>query len=862
MRRNFLIACLTVLGIASPSLADLVTVTSSKDNTLYEDFLGRFSNGAGESLFSGLNGGGFIRRAVVQFDLSGVVPPGSTVISATLTMQVTRTQSGPQTQSLHTILADWGEGASVAGGNGGGGGASAPGDATWLHTFYDTDFWAAEGGDFTASPSASISVDGLGSYSWMSAQMASDVQAWVDNGATNFGWIVVGVELGGDTAKRYASREYSIASQRPELTVEFLPPTSTGACCMPDGSCLTMTSGDCALAGGMFQGAGVSCDPNPCPQPTGACCLPDGSCDDLTELDCLAMSGDWMGAGTDCMSTDCPLVPYVDALPIPAVAPPAMGSHYILGMAEVQQRLHRDLPMSTVWGYGPPNGMGGYDATFPGPTIEARVGQGITVQWVNDLRDLTTGLLRDTHYLNVDTCMHGPNMTGDDPVTVVHLHGGHVAEADDGDPDLAYGPGLSALYSYPNIQEPATLWYHDHGLGITRLNVYMGLAGFYLLRDDAEDALGLPSGAYEIPLVLQDRDINPDGTLSYPDLWQDHFFGQYILVNGKVWPFLKVRQGKYRFRLLNGSGSRFYTLALSNGGTIQQIGSDGGLLPAPVALTELTIGPGERADIVIDFAGEPAGTEILLTNSAPAPFPGVPGVGVVPEVMKFVVQNTAGHTDPLPMALRSVPPIPEGEAVVSRDFVLRLEADPTAPEGCPQFRWEINGLRWNDITEFPELGTAEIWRFINRSGITHPMHMHLVQFQVLDTQAFTIMNNEIVPVGSPTPPAPQDAGWKDTVQVMPSEMVRVIARFEDFTGQFPYHCHILEHEDHEMMRQFQVVAPCPEDLNDDGVIDTADLGILLGQFGTPGPESDLNGDMIVDTADLGILLGVFGTGCP
>jgi spore coat protein A len=356
-------------------------------------------------------------------------------------------------------------------------------------------------------------------------------------------------------------------------------------------------------------------------------------------------------------------------------------------------------------------------------------------------------------------------------------------------------------YTYPNHQDAATLWYHDHALGITRLNVMMGLAGFYLLRDAVEDSLDLPEGVHEIPLVFQDRTFNPDGTLQYPAVWQDHFFGDKILVNGKVWPYLDVDQGKYRFRMLDGSNSRAYSLHLSTGDPITVIGTEGGLLTVPVAVDTLTLTPGERYDVVIDFAGYSAGTEILLVNSAPAPFPGPSGQGVVPDVMKFIVQGSPGHVDALPDTLRPVVDIPESTAVESRDFKLEKTTDP-----CSGTVWLINNLDWDTITEYPVLGSTEIWRFINPSGVAHPMHMHLVMFQVLDRQLFTAVGDSIVPVGDPFPPDSTQMGWKDTVPVYPGEMVRVIARFEDYLGQFPYHCHILEHEDHEMMRQFEVVS--------------------------------------------------------
>jgi len=346
----------------------------------------------------------------------------------------------------------------------------------------------------------------------------------------------------------------------------------------------------------------------------------------------------------------------------------------------------------------------------------------------------------------------------------------------------------------------------------------MGLAGYYLLRDPLEQSLGLPSGEFEIPLAIQDRTFNPDGSLQYPEMWHEHFFGDTILVNGKVWPYLNVKQGKYRFRVLDGSNSRTYRLALSSGAPFHVIGMEGGLLPAPVMVNEITLGPGERADVVVDFAPYAPGTEIFLVNSAPAPFPGVPGIGVIPEVMKFVVTNQPGHTAVLPVALRPLETLQESDAVVTRDFELRKTSEP-----CAGTMWQINGLGWDDVTEYPELGTTEIWRFINRSGVTHPMHMHLVMFQVLDRQAFEEIGGNVVPIGSPVPPPPHEAGWKDTVQVGPNEILRVIARFEDFTGRFAYHCHILEHEDHEMMRQFEAVTACgdghrgiPDEECDDG----------------------------------------------
>jgi spore coat protein A len=638
-----------------------------------------------------------------------------------------------------------------------------------------------------------------GFYSWSSTGLVADVQLWMTNASTNFGWIIRGDESTTKSAKRFDSRENGISSQRPVLRVGFIPPAEVGACCLADGSCTTLTSNQCAAASGTFHGVGSLCATNPCPPPIGACCIPDGTCQSVTSNQCALLGGTYQGDNTPCSSNLCPVVltPFVDPLPVPAPLSPVTGTvggaaYYEIPMLQVQQKLHRDLPLTTVWAYG---------AAFPGPVIEAGVGQPVTVKWINDLRD-TNGQLRTNHFLPVDTCLHGPDMAGAAPRTVVHLHGGKVAQKDDGYPEETFLPGESRTNFYPNQQPPATVWFHDHALGITRLNVYMGLAGLYILRDPVENVLGLPSGANEIPLVIQDRKFRADGSLSYPALWEEHFFGDTVLVNGKVWPYLIVKQGKYRFRVVNGSSSRTYTLALSSGANFQQIATEGGLLAAPVTMNELTLMPGERADVVMDFPGHPSGTQILLTNSAPVAFPGTPGVGVIPNILKFIVTNVVGHTAPLPVTLRPFEILSESNAIKHRDFVLRKGSDP-----CTGVKWLINDLHWDHITEFPVLGTTEVWSFINRSGVSHPMHLHLVLMQVLDRQPFIFTNNQVVTTGPRIAAPANEFGWKDTVACPPNEITRVITRFDGFAGRYPYHCHILEHEDHEMMRQFEVVEP-------------------------------------------------------
>jgi spore coat protein A len=801
--RAFVSALLSVVWAAAAS-ADVVTLGASKDNTIYSES-GAESNGAGDYLFAGATKDGPLRRALLAFDVAGAIPAGSIVTAATLTLYMSRTRTQNQTVSLYRVLADWGEGTSDASGEEGAGAPATTGDATWTHRFYPGTAWATAGGDFAATASASAMVGNQTTYySWSGPGLLADVQAWLDAPASNFGWIVRGNESTTRVVKRFDSRDNNDPSRRPALELTFTPPVPTGACCAVDGSCSVVADpgGSCA---GNYQGAGTSCTPNPCPQPTGACCLPDAAatCVEDTASGCSGQGGTYQGDFSTCAEAECPVVlaPFVDPLPLPAVAQPVSGTPggaaaYELAIREVQQQLHRDLPPTTVWGFG--DGPAG--ASYPGPTIEAAMNQPIAVTWINDLRD-GSGNLRTQHVLPVDTCLEGAADAS--PRIVLHLHGGHVQAAYDGYPEATLLPGQQGLYEYPNGQLPSTLWYHDHALGITRLNVMMGLAGFYLLRDPVEQALGLPSGEYEIPLAIQDRSFRPDGSLVYPAAWEDHFHGDTILVNGKVWPYLNVKRGKYRLRLLDGSNTRTYRLRLSTGASFQVLGMEGGLLPAPVALDAVTLGPGERADVVVDFAPYAAGTEVLLTNDAPAPFPGAAGVGVIPNVMKFVVTAQSGHTAPLPAALRPLEVLQESDAVVTRDFELRKTSEP-----CAGSMWQINGLGWHDVTEYPELGTTEVWRFINRSGVTHPMHMHLVMFQVLDRQAFEEVGGEIVPIGSPVPPPAHEAGWKDTVQVGPNEILRVIARFEDFTGRFAYHCHILEHEDHEMMRQFEAVTTC------------------------------------------------------
>ncbi|KNZ70386.1 bilirubin oxidase [Thermincola ferriacetica] len=514
---------------------------------------------------------------------------------------------------------------------------------------------------------------------------------------------------------------------------------------------------------------------------------------------------------------------FVDPLPIPGILKPVGKLNgvdfYRVAMREFKQKLHRDLPETTVWGY---------EGTYPGPTFEVRKNVPIKVKWENNLPV-------NRHLLPVDSTVHGAQPSNPLVRTVVHLHGGNVPDESDGYPEAWFTNGFKQtgpfftqkIYDYPNAQPATTLWYHDHALGITRLNVYAGLAGFYLIRDDCEDQLNLPKGNFEIPLVIQDRSFNPDGSLFYPRQpdpppegfppgFPDpsivpEFFGDTILVNGKVWPFLEVEPRKYRFRLLNGSNSRFYRMKLTSGQPFIQIGTDQGFLKKPVITNEITLGPGERADVVLDFTAF-TGQNIILTNDAPSPFPNGdpvdPNTDPVGQLMQFRVNLPLSEPDTsiVPSRLCSLPRLKEEMAGVVRDQTLVESADEFG-----RLLLLLEGLRWSDpITDEPELGNIEIWRLINTTPDTHPIHLHLVRFLILDRQPFDVKRfqetGEIVFTGPAEPPDPTERGWKDTVRANPGEVTRIIIRFASFTGIFPWHCHILEHEDNEMMRPYEVVA--------------------------------------------------------
>lgn len=367
------------------------------------------------------------------------------------------------------------------------------------------------------------------------------------------------------------------------------------------------------------------------------------------------------------------------------------------------------------------------------------------------------------------------------------------------------------------------LWYHDHALGINRLNVFAGLLGTFFVRDEFEDSLNLPRGKYEIPLLFYDRAFDLEGQLNYPvsgdekSPWVSEFFGDAMLINGKLFPYLEVEPRKYRFRVLNGANGRFFHLKFASeqtpggqtpngqaaaGPIFHQIGTDQGLLSAPVPMKLLSIAPAERADLIVDFSAN-AGSNIVLKNDNL-------------NVMQFRVASKSsrgsggsqvGDDSALPQTLRPVPKIAESSAVKTRALTLIEIDDPVQRP----VRMLLNNSHWSmPVTENPVLDSVEIWNFINTTDDAHPIHLHLVKFQILDRRGFDVsaywLKNEIKYISPAAAPEPAEAGWKDTVRVDPGTVTRIIVRFEGYTGRYVWHCHLLEHEDNEMMRPFDVIA--------------------------------------------------------
>jgi len=632
------------------------------------------------------------------------------------------------------------------------------------------------------------------------------------------------------------------------------------------------------------------------------------------------------------------ILKYQTSLLIPPVMPKAgtfkgkggkNGDYYEISMRQFsQQILPAGLPATTVWGYGAvksisKNGLMIHNA--PSLTIEAKWNSPVRVKWINDLVDANGNYL--PHLLAVDPTLHWANpaggTTGRDtrptfadtpnpytgPVPMVsHVHGAvGVGDESDGYAEAWYlpnaanipagyaaegtwynyfknkalagygetwGPGF-ATFQYPNKNRASTIWYHDHTLGMTRLNVYAGPAGFYIIRGgpDGDAAVldsrfgtpaVLPGPApkendkfpsnktyYEIPIAIQDRAFNIDGSLFYPDTraffdeyfgpyiphsdlapnWNPEFFGNMIMVNGTTWPFQKVEQRRYRFRFLNGCQSRFLILDFANipGVEVWQIGNEGGFLAAPVNITadhgnKLLMGLAERADVIVDFTNVPQGNYVLGNVGPDEPFGGgkpdedfdVSDPDSTGQIMEFRVVPAIAPDPTTPPQFLTLPPIvPLPVETVTRRLAL-IEIMSEVHDGPAEAilghvdadDMPMHQMWMDAVTENPQVGDTEVWEFYNFTADAHPMHVHEVVFEVVNRQALEI-NEEgetATPVqfaGDPRPSEAWESGFKDTVIAYPGEVTRVRAQFNT-PGQFVWHCHIVEHEDNEMMRPYRI----------------------------------------------------------
>jgi FtsP/CotA-like multicopper oxidase with cupredoxin domain len=389
----------------------------------------------------------------------------------------------------------------------------------------------------------------------------------------------------------------------------------------------------------------------------------------------------------------------------------------------------------------------GYDGVYPGPTIRAHKGR--------------TTVIRQTNGLPFNQN--------------VHLHGGIVPAASDGHPMQLIAPGGSFTYTYPNNQDAATLWYHDHAHGLSARTMFYGLAGMYIVEDDLEASLELPKGDFEVPLIIQDRSFNADGSLRYTENVDEGFLGDTIVVNGTVSPRFAVKRALYRLRFLNASNARAYNLKLANGAPMVQIAGDGSLLEAPVSRGAVSLAPAERVDVLVDFSRVAAGTQVQLTNTL--------GSGSTATVMRFDVTGAKVSSGRVPGAMRPREEI--SAPVQTRRWDLMFSTS-----GTP--RWELSGLAFDmdRIDARPALGTTERWLFVNQSHRLHPMHLHGVHFRVLDR------SSGAVPAG--------ERAWKDTVLVDIGETVIVQPRFAPYPGRYVFHCHNLEHQERAMMLQMEI----------------------------------------------------------
>jgi FtsP/CotA-like multicopper oxidase with cupredoxin domain len=432
------------------------------------------------------------------------------------------------------------------------------------------------------------------------------------------------------------------------------------------------------------------------------------------------------------------VAPFSVQMPVPHTLRPLFRSEhtdfYVLDTKDGQEEI---LP-------GTRTAVTGYGGSYIGPTIRAKSGRRVVIRH----RNLTAA------------------------PTAVHLHGGHVPANSDGHPLDVINPGACKTYEYPNRQPGATLWYHDHAHHMESEHVFRGMHAFYLLEGQDEDRLRLPSGDYDVPIMITDARFADDASLVYES--DDFKFRNTILVNGRPQPYFKVAARKYRLRFANAANMRIFKLTLGSGEELTQIATDGGLLPAPVRIGSVDLAPAERVEVVIDFAKYPVGTQLVLTDALAGP------------IMRFDVTHGASDHSRVPSALRPLPPLPA--ATTTRQFSIGLD--------LATFQFVINGKTFDpsrvDLTI--KRGTTEIWEVTNtdtRFGIPHDFHLHLVQFRVLDRD------------GVPVPAG--EAGLKDTVLIGPGQKVRLQATFTDFIGRYMYHCHMIDHSSTGMMGQMEIV---------------------------------------------------------
>lgn len=406
----------------------------------------------------------------------------------------------------------------------------------------------------------------------------------------------------------------------------------------------------------------------------------------------------------------------------------------------------------------------GYNGITPGPTIRQQKNRQSVIRYINDLGSDSTG-----------TPIH----------TSVHAHGmASLPQYDGWADDITY-PGQYKDYIYPN-NRPATIWYHDHGVHRTALNAYMGLVAGYIV-DDPDEKADIPKGEFDVPLLLGDKLLNRAGQLVYADHGHKDLFGDIVLVNGVPWPRMAVKRRRYRFRVLSCGITRAYNLRLSNGAAFHVIATDGGLLETPISTTSLVAGVAERYEIVIDFSQYPAGTQIELRNGDLDNHESFPGTN---RIMRFDVVGGTVDNPPLPTKLRNddfnyTTHLADLKAQAKRTREIVFERSGS--------EWRINGRTWADggLEANPGLGDVEIWKLVNKGGgWNHPIHIHLTDFLMMKRVNGPLRNYE--------------RGFKDTVYLGENHEIHVITKFGPHAGKYMFHCHNLVHEDHDMMRAFEV----------------------------------------------------------